>query len=115
MTEQIGMQVFCLVPNNLQDQHPDNFVPTSVRVRSGDADRIPNSQFADPGKGAFEREGTDLSRGPCVEVRSIPNCCLHKGDYAVLLRPTVDAPCRGEPRGCVNEYARRQQNAVYGG
>ena len=29
------------------------------------------------------------------------NYCVHTGEYAVVFRPTVDAPYRGEPRGCV--------------
>ena len=54
-------------------------------------------------------------RGFGVEVRSVPNCCVHPGEYAVLFRLTVDAPSRGEPRGCFYKHAHRPQNAVHGG
>ena len=62
-----------------------------------------------------ERDGPDLSRRFGVEVRSVPNGCVYPGEYAVLFRLTVDAPGRGEPRGCVYKHAHRQQNVVHGG
>ena len=48
-------------------------------------------------------------RGESVlsKVRSFPNCYVYTGEYAVLSQPIVDAPYRGEPRGCVNEHAHR--------
>ena len=40
---------------------------------------------------------------------------LYKGEYAIVFRLTVDAPCRGEPRWCLNKYARLHQDVVHGG
>ena len=39
-----------------------------------------------------------------MEVQSIPNHSLYKGEYAIVFRLTIDAPCRVEPRGCIDEY-----------
>ena len=40
------------------------------------------------------RNGADLPLRISVKVRSIPNCCLYKGEYTVLFRLAIDAPCR---------------------
>ena len=62
-----------------------------------------------------ERDGPDLPRRFGAEVWSVPNGCVHPGEDVVLFRLTVDAPGRGEPRGCVHKHTHRQQDVVHGG
>ena len=50
-----------------------------------------------------------------AEVQSVPDGYVHPGEDAVLFRFAVDAPGRGEPRGCVYKHAHRQQNVVHRG
>ena len=40
---------------------------------------------------------------------------LHQGETATVFQLVVDDPCIGEPCGCVDEHARRQQDVVHGG
>ena len=62
------------IPDNIQDQHPDNPVPIGIRIGSSDASRVSNSGFTDPGAGTLEREGIrENSAGNIVRVGGKPN------------------------------------------
>ena len=49
----------------------------------------------------------------CLEGLASFGFYLYKGEYTVIFQLTLDAPCRGEPRRCVNKYARQQQDVVH--
>ena len=62
------------IPDNIQDQHPDNPVPIGIRIGSGDAGRISDSEFTDPGEGTLEQEGVRKnSAGNIMRVRGKPD------------------------------------------
>ena len=58
--DQLGQEAAeCTVglPNCVQDKYPDNTVPVSFWIRSGHADRVSYSEFADSSTGKVKWEG----------------------------------------------------------
>ena len=49
--------------------------------------------------------GLGLPRTISTKVRIIPDGGLHETEVSILFQFAIHAPCRGEPHGCVDEYA----------